>query len=210
MPNQTSLIISGEKYSIQYPIQFISGDIASMRFDMDLTDLEIPWNEIFLQINDNSTPLIDSLFMIYQKIQKETISGTHSWTEFWAGIKEYNLKIEKSNTVLLNLLKIRDIKRNYLAIKNTLQNLHLTYDKLQILQEKQNYITSDQLDSLPHRTAWRSAAIPHRFSMNSSGVTLACRRMPRSVPIANSRCRGTTHPTAPSGVCFLSTTWLPR
>lgn len=49
-----------------------------------------------------------------------------------------------------------------------------------------------------------------RASMNASTVTLACFRIPRNVPMANSPCKGTTHPTAPSGVCFLSMTWLPR
>ena len=46
----------------------------------------------------------------------------------------------------------------------------------------------------------------YRFCINSSGVTWACRRIPRNVPITNSRCRGTTHPTSPPGVCFFSTT----
>jgi hypothetical protein len=46
----------------------------------------------------------------------------------------------------------------------------------------------------------------HRLSMNSSGVTPACFKMPRNVPMASSRWSGTTHPTAPSGVSFLSTT----
>ena len=46
--------------------------------------------------------------------------------------------------------------------------------------------------------------------MNSSGATLACFRMPRNVPVASLPCKGTTHPTAPSDVRFLSTTWLPR
>jgi hypothetical protein len=52
----------------------------------------------------------------------------------------------------------------------------------------------------------QSGGLAQSFSMNSSGVTPACFRMPRSVPMASSRCSGTTHPKAPSGVSFLSTT----
>jgi hypothetical protein len=50
------------------------------------------------------------------------------------------------------------------------------------------------------------ASLTHSLSMNSSAVTPACFKMPRKVPTASSRCRGTTQPTAPSGVFFLSIT----
>jgi predicted nuclease with TOPRIM domain len=139
MPNQKSLSISGKKYSLQYPIQFIAGDIASMQFDTDLTDLEISWNDIFLQINDDTTPLTDSIFTIYQQLQKEKIPGILNWTEFWADIMKYNLKIEKSTSVLLNLLQIRDLKNTYIDTNNTLQNLHASYEQLQVLQQQQNF-----------------------------------------------------------------------
>lgn|GEM_PF-2940780 len=53
------------------------------------------------------------------------------------------------------------------------------------------------------------ATVPYpnyRLRASSSGVTRACFRMPRSVPIASSRCNGTTQPISPSGVCLFNTT----
>lgn len=40
-----------------------------------------------------------------------------------------------------------------------------------------------------------------RFSKNSSVVTCACFRIPARVPVATSRCSGTTQPASPAGVC---------
>ena len=65
---------------------------------------------------------------------------------------------------------------------------------------------SNSAFSRPPKNPQQRDGLDHSLSMNSSGVTPACFRIPRNVPTASWRCKGTTHPTAPSDVSFLSTT----
>jgi len=46
--------------------------------------------------------------------------------------------------------------------------------------------------------------------MNVSGSTCVWFKISWSVPVASSRCNGTTQPIVPVELFFLSTTWLPR
>jgi hypothetical protein len=54
----------------------------------------------------------------------------------------------------------------------------------------------------PRRRAQRASAVGQSAPRNSSGKTRACLRKLRSVPIAITRCIGTTQPIAPSNVVF--------
>src|SRR5450759_5565 len=66
----------------------------------------------------------------------------------------------------------------------------------------------------PVASAWgaRWACEPHlyKYSKNSSGVTFACLKILRNVPIASSLCEGTTQVNSPFSTCFFKITWLPR